>query len=230
MTSKSSFAIPRSSLGEKWVFTDYEDREQRMTVRFGDCFHASIVVATLLNEAFLLTPDDIRESDIEQTVVRRAASPKKKRQKKDEYIIFPYYYENGTLHRYSMDEFDKQFPNAVAHLKLYKERLEKRKADKNIEWFEYGRTQALTRLNQRKLLMSTVLTNHAEIYELDEDIIPYSGIFITVKKPEYTIADAERILRDDRFVRYVKSIGISVSGSSKRITCKDVNDYTFVRE
>ncbi len=230
MSAKKTFVFPRSSLGEKWVFTEKEDQKQRTAVRFGDCFNASIVVATLLNEAFLLSPDDVRETGIEQAVIRRAASPKKMRQKVVEYIIFPYYYEGGTFHRYAKEEFENKFPNAVGHLNLYKEKLDKRDVDNNTEWFEYGRTQALTRLNQRKLLMSTVLTNHAEIYELDADTIPYSGIFITVKKPEYTLADAERILRDERFVKYVKSIGISVSGNSKRITCKDVNNYMFVRE
>ena len=111
----------------------------------------------------------------------------------------------------------------------YRQKLNKRDADDNVEWFEYGRTQALSRINQPKLLMSTVITNRPEIYELDAETIPYSGIYITAKQGN-TLADAKRILSDKRFIQYVESLGISISGKSKRITCKDVNEYRFVKE
>ena len=78
--------------------------------------------------------------------------------------------------------------------------------------------------------MSTVITKQVELYMLDDDTIPYSGIFITVKKPEYSLNDAIRVLQSDRFIKYVQSLGISVSGNSKRITCKDINNYMFIKE
>ena len=33
--------------------------KQKNTIRFGDCFHASIVVATLLNQAFILNKEEM---------------------------------------------------------------------------------------------------------------------------------------------------------------------------
>ena len=36
MSAKKTFVFPRSSLGEKWVFTEKEDQKQRTAVRFGD--------------------------------------------------------------------------------------------------------------------------------------------------------------------------------------------------
>ena len=32
------------------------------------------------------------------------------------------------------------------------------------------------------------------------------------------------------FLKYVCEIGINVSGQSKRITCKDINNYEFLEE
>ena len=228
-TFDRKLSIARTSLGDKWVFLDQEQSIEK-TVRFGDCFHASIVVATLLNEAFLLPPENERERNIEATVIRRAASPKKMRKKTKEYIIFPYFYIGNELQRYAPEEFEQQFPIAAAHLETFRTKLDERDIDENIHWFEYGRTQALKRLNQPKLLISTVITNKAEVYELDAETVPYSGIFITVKKDGYTLSQAKQILQDSRFTQYVKSLGISVSGKSKRITCKDVNNYRFIKE
>ena len=111
------------------------------------------------------------------------------------------------------------------------ENLKKRTSDKGSSWFEYGRSQALAHLNQEKLLLSTVVTKQVEVYELDSDTIPYSGIYVTVKdKTNYTLQDALKILRSSKFLKYVNEIGINVSGKSKRITCKDINNYEFSEE
>ena len=77
-------------MGEKWVFSGNEGNDQK-TVRFGDCFHASSVVATLLNEAFLLPPAGERNIEVERAVVKPAASPRKLRRNIKEDIIFPYF-------------------------------------------------------------------------------------------------------------------------------------------
>ena len=132
--------------------------------------------------------------------------------------------------RYDEATFEQRFPNAAHHLNAYKDELDQRKKDDKANWFEYGRSQALSHLNQKKLLMSTVITKQVELYMLDEDTVPYSGIFITVKKPECSLDDAIRVLQSDHFLKYVQSLGISVSGNSKRITCKDVNNYMFIKE
>lgn len=227
-TANKTLKIMRDALGEKWVFSDIAEQNQKM-VRFGDCFHASSVVATLLNEAFLLPPEEERNIEVERAVVKSAASPRKLRRNIREDIIFPYFYEERVLRRYTTAEFEQLFPNAVEHLTQYLQKLNNRDADDNVAWFEYGRTQALARLNQPKLLMSTVVTNRPEIYELDEDTIPYSGIFITAKQGN-TLDEAKRILNDKHFVQYVESLGVSISGKSKRITSKDVNEYRFVKE
>ena len=74
------------------------------------------------------------------------------------------------------------------------------------------------------------MKNKVEIYELDDETIPYSGIYITVKDENYDLNDALHILMSEEFMEYVVSLGISVSGKSKRITCKDINNYEFMEE
>lgn len=229
LTSGYNTIISRSLLTGKWVF-DKPSINEKETLRFGDCFHASIVVATLLNEAFILKKDLLEQKELERTVVRRAASPRQLRKKVEEYIIFPYFYTENGLGYYSEEVFTQRFPNVTRHLKDYREALDSRDKDKTAEWFEFGRSQALAHLNQPKLLLSTVITNSVEAYLLDSDTIPYSGIFITVKNKHYTLDDAKRILQAPEFLDYVRSLGISVSGKSKRITCKDINNYLFVKE
>lgn len=228
-THNCKLDIARETLGEKWVFLPQEQNKGE-AIRFGDCFHASIVVATLLNKAFLISPEEQRSIGIESAVVRRAASPKKMRSQTAEYIIFPYFYEDNELRHYTPKEFEHRFPIATAHLNSFRVELNQRDIDNNVCWFEYGRTQALSRLSQPKLLISTVITNNAEVYELDAQTIPYAGIFITVKDERYTLSQAKNILKSAHFIQYVKTCGISVSGKSKRITCKDINNYRFIKE
>lgn len=229
MTVAKKIDIIRSTLGDKWIFSQRTESPQEQ-LRFGDYFHASIVVATLFNKAFVLSEKDLQDTKIEAQVLRKAASPKQLRRKVQEYIIFPYYYKNKKLMRYDRITFERDYPNAVHHLNIYKTELDKRQKDDQAEWFEYGRSQALAHLKQEKLLMSTVVTKQVELYILDEETVPYSGIFITVKNSEFTLDDAVKILQNQHFMDYVQSLGISVSGNSKRITCKDINNYMFVKE
>lgn len=229
MTVAKRTDIIRSTLGDKWIFSQRTESSQEK-LRFGDYFHASIVVATLFNKAFVLSEKYLHDTKIEAQVLRKAASPKQLRRKVQEYIIFPYYYKDKKLMRYDRITFERDYPNAAHHLNIYKTELDKRQKDDQTQWFEYGRSQALAHLKQEKLLMSTVVTKQVELYMLDEETIPYSGIFITAKSQKFSLNDAAKILQNPNFMEYVQSLGISVSGNSKRITCKDINNYMFVKE
>ena len=117
----------------------------------------------------------------------------------------------------------------VKYLNGYLEKLNARKKDVNTEWFEYGRSQALAHLNQEKLLLSTVVTKNVELYELNINTIPYSGIYIISKDEDYALSDAKKILQSKEFLEYVQRVVISVNGKSIRITCKDINNFEFGR-
>lgn len=227
ITEKQQLRIERSSLDGKWIFANAAPAANELC--FGDIFNASIVVATLLNEAFVISKEQQIAHKIEKSILRPAVSPRSLRYKWEEYIIFPYQYNNNQLQRIDPKVFQRDFPMADQHLNGYIDKLNKRKKDKNTSWFEYGRSQALAHLNQPKLLLSTVVTNNVELYELDSNTVPYSGIYIVSKSKDYSLADAKEILQSPEFLAYVRRIGISVSGKSIRITCKDINNFKFVR-
>ena len=227
VTSGIKKEIYRHALGEKWNFSgDYNGGQQ--CIKFGDIFHASITIATLYNKAFIVDDHCINEESLEPRILKDAVSPKTLRYKRKKKIIFPYTYDDNGLKRYSKSDFEKLFPNTVKHLKQYAEKLSARNSDENASWFEYGRSQALTHLNKEKLLISTIITNTVEVYRVDAETIPFSGIYITVKDQNYTLDDAIKILTSKQFLRYVQGIGISISGKSLRITCKDINNYEFL--
>lgn len=227
---KVTLKIPKDQLKNKWMFRISEKNKEESTnkVKFGDYFTASISIATLLNKAFVLRnfKEGSQNFQIETDIVKKAVSPRSQRYNFDESIIFPYWYANGTLKRYTQNEFENKFPNAVKYLKKFSDALSKRDVDSSSKWFEYGRSQALARLNRKKLLISTVVTKNIKVYELKKDCIPYSGIFITSNNGT-PLNKAKQILESEDFLEYVKNIGIQANGASIRITPKDINQYEF---
>lgn len=235
MTSGDSNDIQIADLSEKWFFTNELPEGSR---RFGDYFKVSHVVATLLNEAYVLDAEECVEVEqgyqynghiIERDVVRETATPRNLRYNKREKIIFPYRYNNGRLEKFAEGEFERLYPGVTAYLKQFEEKLNKRQSDKNSKWYEYGRSQALTGLDREKLLISTVITDEVAVNMLARECIPYAGIYIVPREnnDQYTFEDAMRILRSEEFKQYVEDVGIHISGSSVRITSKDVENFMF---
>jgi Type I restriction-modification system methyltransferase subunit len=235
VTLDKNLNLPVEVLGEKWFFAENVGLGDR---RFGDYLKVAHVVATLLNDAYVLKEENYTESDdfiicnghkIEKAVVRDTATPRSLRYGKKEKIIFPYYYENSQLRKYSVDEFENMFPGAVGYLEDFQDELDERESDDSAEWFEYGRSQALSGLNIEKLLISTVITTDVSVYRLSQDCIPYAGMYIVARdyNDEITLDEAMDILRNRNFMQYVLDVGIHISGSSLRITSKDIEDYRF---
>lgn len=229
--NNNNLILMNSNLHNKWVFSSENNYGQR---RFGDFFQVSHVVATLLNEAFILNDwvynepfYEVGNYMIEEQLVRDSSSPKLLAYKKKCKIIFPYYYLNNQLCHYTENSFEENFPHAVKYLGQYKEKLDKRKKDKSALWFEYGRSQALATLNRSKLLMSTIITDKVKLYLLDESNIPYSGLFVYPKTKEFNLEDAKNILESEPFYKYILQIGIHMNGESYRITSKDILNYQF---
>ncbi len=231
VATKDVYNINKNSLTEKWVFTS--NITQKPAKRFGDYFAASISIATLYNEAYILKKfaiekNFIRVGDycIERGITREGVSPRSLNYSKKELILFPYKYKSNKLVRYKKEDFEKLYPEATKYLKSFSVQLAKRKSDKSVEWFEYGRTQALAHLNQPKLLLSTVVTKEIKVYQLSKECIPYSGIYI-VPKADLPLSFAKELLESDSFCKYVQGIGISANGKSLRITAVDINNFEF---
>ena len=256
-TSSAVIVCAKNSDVKSFLYRDYETGENQIVnkdnlhgkwtlnfsysnvidkIRFGDCFQVSAPVATLLNDAFVIKDfrksGDCIEKDgyrLEREGLRQAASPKSLQYVENNYVIFPYYYIDGKCCRYTEEEFKNQFPQIMEYLKQFETKLLKRNADKNSKWFEYGRSQALAHINQRKLMLSTLITGEVKFYSLDVETVPYSGMYI-VPRGDYTIEQAEIILSSKEFYDYIKEIGIHANGKTYRISPRDVEEYIFERK
>ena len=235
LSSNQKSTINRETVNDEWLF-GCQEQASGLKYRFGDYFRVATSIATQCNSVYILTnySDDgeyliCDGKRIEKSVVRKAASPKGKAKNITEYIIFPYYYSDGSLKHYDEVAFKQKFPFAYSYLESKKQILDRRDTDKNSEWFEFGRSQALTYLNQKKLLISTVITGKVHVYPLDSEDVPYSGIFVTIKDGEdkLSLAKAKEILSSSEFFKYLQPRGINASGKSIRITTKVIADYCW---
>ena len=217
--------IDKQSLSGKWNFTSYIESGDR---RFGDSFKASNCIATLANKIFIHTVNDLKKLDIhvEDDALKETKSPKSEQFGIKQKIIFPYYYENDELKNYTEDEITQKYPKLMAFMSSNKEALTSRDSDKNAQWYEYGRSQALRHINQRKLMISTIITKVVRVYDLDSSVVPYSGIYI-IPRDNASLDDAKLILQTKRFYEYLLTKGVKVSGDSIRISSKDVEEYRY---
>ena len=118
------------------------------------------------------------------------------------------------------------FPYALAYLQNHKAKLSQRDADSSAKWYEYGRSQALQHIHQRKVIISSVISEDTKAYLLDADEISYAGLFIT-PTGDVTLEELMTQLNSPEFREYASYVGVSVSGSSKRITAKDIENFLF---
>jgi adenine-specific DNA methylase len=229
--NQTSIVLAKNTLQEKWKFETCELTQNGR--RFGDYYHVATAIATQANKVFVLSQyrdegDSIVVGDIpiEKQILRRAFSPKHMAKGRVEYIIFPYTYSEDAIQHYTEIDFCRLYPQAVRYLKSQQKTLEKRDADKSALWFEYGRSQALTHLNQPKLMLSTVFTERMRVYPLQRDDIPYSGLYV-VPRRELSLQVAQTILESQAFTNYIKTCGIHVNGSSMRFVARDIQNYLF---
>ena len=235
MNSNRTLLICKNNFKKKWIFSNKFNVGEK---RFGDYYKVSHVVATLLNKAYVINENMYDEKGefyrvgnlmIEKDIIMPTATPRTMRYGKVEKIIFPYKYINRQLIRYEEEEFKNLYPGAFDYLSQFKEELVERESDRGAKWFEYGRSQALSEIKCEKLLVSTIITDKVCVYNLEENCIPYAGMYITLKNrhQKHDLDFAKRILKSKNFLEYVKSVGINISGSSLRITSKDIEDFYF---
>ncbi len=225
--------IDKEKLKDKWFF-----EEQLSGSRFGDYFSIKNSVATLCNEAFLITEyteDEnyiiVNGGRIEKAITRNAVSTKSCKKRALDKIIFPYQNYAGGYKRISEEVMKHDYPCAFCYLSQYKDALLKRNSSKGVMWYEYGRTQALRDVFGTKLLMSMIITTKVKIYEADEASVPYAGYFIKVKEgSKYDLAFAKKLLESDEFYNYVRNTGTPTTPTSYRISVKEVENYMFVEQ
>ncbi|EHQ8840176.1 N-6 DNA methylase [Enterococcus faecalis] len=225
----------KKMINKKWFFSDLPVTLGK--IKFSDHFDVGNSVATLLNKSFVIKNYELLKNTdlisvgsfkLERNILKPAGSPRALAKNIKELIIFPYYYKDKKLVKYTEDEFKIKYPYAYMYLEQFKEMLENRNSDKSASWFEYGRSQALSHLNQPKILVSSVMTNKVSAYKLDSNVIPYSGFYITVKNNSMLNLDtAKNILESSEFYEYLINHGINANGKSIRFSVNDIKNYTI---
>ncbi len=216
--------INKGNLADKWIF-DKAGVSQNEAC-FADYFKASMAVATQRNNIFVIDDKIKEEYGIERGALRSAVSPRNQKYGNKEYIIFPYMLRNHKVFNYSEEAYKKKYPGTYKYLEKNKEELDKRAADKSAKWFEFGRSQAVQNMNREKLLISTVVTNEVDVYDVSCRAVPYAGIYIISDKG-YDLKLAKKILKSKSFLQYIRGIGTPASGKSLRITANDINGFKF---
>lgn len=229
-------------LQNKWLLESERAQELNLERCFGDYFEVFNSVATLCNKAFLLK-EYTEEKDyyivgqyrIERQLVKNAASTKSFNRRRDkniiDKIIFPYQNINGTVVHYQEQEFERLFPYGSKYLQQFEKDLDNRKADKSALWFEYGRSQAITRVFGQKLILPMVITKSVSVNLGEEEEIPYAGYFIKQKEHSpLTLEDAQRIIENDEFYDYIKECGTPTTPTSYRISVNDIKGFKIREE
>ena len=225
--------LHKNNLTNKWIFRRESITRENRKRKFGEDFNVRCPIATLLNEVFILKKYEeydeyilVNKYKIEKNILREAVSPRSLQYGRKEFLIFPYSYSDDNLLHYEELEFMQKFPEAYNYLKFFIEKLNKRDKDENSKWFEFGRSQALTNINQEKLLLSTLITERVKIHHISQNQVPYSGICI-YQKGNLSLEVAEKILKSDEFLSYINDIGINANGTTMRITARDIREFEY---
>lgn len=90
-------------------------------------------------------------------------------------IIFPYNVSEDGAEVLSEGVMKNEYPKCFEYLSLFKEKLQKRSiSGKDPSWYQYGRSQSLTKFHNADKLIWPVLSTEAS-YVLDESDIQFTG-------------------------------------------------------
>lgn len=221
--------IEKEQLSGKWIFNPSEIKKDR----FGDFFHVSNSVATLLNDAFIISSYESEDKKymyvngykLEKDLIKNAISPRSIKQKNKKWIIYPY--RGLTAEKISENELKRQYPGVYSYLSQYRDRLEQRKRAKNTKWYEYGRSQAITEIHCQKLIMPMVISENMTVAYFPEEAVPYAGYYIR-QREDVSLEVAKKILESADFMDYIRRCGTPTTGESYRVSVKDIEAYTFL--
>lgn len=166
--------------------------------------------------------------EIESSILRRCVKASKYEGKTDNtYIIFPY--AEAPI---SEDKLKKEFPKTYAYLDSYREELAKRDMDKNADWFLFGRSQGIQNSGLKKIVFKHIIDkNKPQIkpFILDEDVVVYSGRYITAKTEE-ELQKAYNIFKSKEFAKYCALVGKDKSGGYVDVSTKAVKEFGVKEE
>tara|TARA_R110002049_G_scaffold5204_7_gene36560 strand:+ start:922 stop:3993 length:3072 start_codon:yes stop_codon:yes gene_type:complete len=90
-------------------------------------------------------------------------------------MIFPYEINGDTATVISEADFQNNYPDCLAYLSLFKDKLEKRSINGNEpKWYQYGRSQSLTKFHNTEKIVFPVLSLKPS-YIIDDTNFQFTG-------------------------------------------------------
>jgi hypothetical protein len=119
------------------------------------------------------------------------------------YLIFPYKIEAERAVLYSTMEMAKKFPGCWEYLRAYKDLLDKRNMPSRLpaNWYQYGRSQSLTKFDGRPKLIWPVLSLEPKYAYDDQDIMFTGG----GNGPYYALSPKEGVIFSIFFLQAILS-------------------------
>lgn len=166
--------------------------------------------------------------EIEPSILRRCVKASKYEGKADNtYIIFPY--AEAPI---SEDRLKKEFPKTYAYLDSYREELAKRDMDKSTDWFLFGRSQGIQNSGLKKVVFKHIIDKNRpkiEPFILDEDVVVYSGRYITAETEE-ELQKVYGVFKSEEFARYCALVGKNKAGGYVEVSTKAVKEFGIQEE
>ncbi len=211
--------------------------------------------------------DGGRVHEIESTILHRCVKASKfNGQLTNTYIIFPYkaskepkfYTPTGEkltseYKPVTEEELKTDFPKAYQYLLSKWDELITRDTDKGSVWFLFGRSQGIQNSCFKKIVFKHILSKKHPIVEpfvLEEDVIVYSGIFITIDRNicitpkfkddgnktagtyifnlddyNFELKETEKVLRTPEFSKYCAIVGKDMAGGYVGVSAKMVKAF-----
>ena len=198
--------------------------------------------------------------NVESTILHRCVKASKyDGEISNTYILYPYQSKskNKLLKKsdgsevatsyvaYNESEMQSKFPNAYAYLQEHWEYLETRDMDANADWFVFGRSQGLANSGYKKLVFKHVICKSSdtiEVHVVDDDIIVYSGIYITIDASAFIdtngskstfndllydkeLEEVRGILASSDFHKYCVLVGKDMQGGYVSVSSVFVKNY-----
>jgi adenine-specific DNA-methyltransferase len=225
---------------KSWSFSSKKDMDflkelyENSYNKVSDFFDVQYGFATLRDKIFISKIEKEKDSLvlfnnywIEKSILKKIVKGSTYKGKKSEikYIIFPYKKLNSKFIPIDENELKNNFPYAYNYLLDNKEELLKRNIDKNINWYEFGRSQGIQSSCNEKIVVSPLIKDKIHYNLLEKDIFVYSGLFIIKKEEKTNWNLITNILNSDKFKKYVEIKGKDFSGGYKSITSKLIKDF-----
>lgn len=147
-------------------------------------------------------------------------------------IIFPYQWTGTNYIPLSEEQLKELEPDLYYTLLFNRDQLDKRNMEKNVQWFQYARSQGIQHSNHRKFVLKHILRNDqefAEFVEVGPETIVYSGMYIVVND-DANIDRVRKALSSREFCKFLLIFGKDMAGGYKNVSTSIVKKFPIGNE